>query len=285
MTERLVASYWTIAGALVGRPARWPFETRVLAAADAGFWGIGMHYEDYVAMRQGGASDADLRRIVKGHGVVVDEIEFLSGWSSEDEASRAKAREAEDALYALADAVGARQLNAGCSELLGSPAPIERVAERFAAVCDRAQSHGLVVAIEFLPWSGIPDVATAWEIVRAAGAANGGVLLDTWHFFRGNPDLDALRAVPPERIVGLQINDGPVAPIGEIRDETRRGRRLPGEGDFDLIGLIRTLREMAVDAPWGVEVMSELQASLPLPVAARAALESTRRVLGEAGEA
>jgi sugar phosphate isomerase/epimerase len=111
------------------------------------------------------------------------------------------------------------------------------------------------------------------------------VLLDTWHFFRGNPDLDALRAVPPERIVGLQINDGPVAPIGEIRDETRRGRRLPGEGDFDLIGLIRTLREMAVDAPWGVEVMSELQASLPLPVAARAALESTRRVLGEAGEA
>ena len=279
MTERLVASYWTIAGAPVGQPARWSFEARAEAAAAAGFWGIGMHYEDYVAMRQRGVPDADLRRIVERRGVVVDEIEFLSGWSSDDEAVRGRAREAEDALYALADAVGARQLNVGCSELVGSSVVPERMAERFAAVCERAQAHGLVVAIEFLPWSAIADAATAWDVVKTSGAANGGVLLDTWHFFRGNPDYGALRTIPPERIVGLQINDGPGVPVGEIREETRRGRRLPGEGDFGLVTLVDALRQMGVQAPWGVEVMSELQASLPLDVATHAAFESTSRVL------
>ncbi len=237
MTDRLVASYWTIAGAPFGQPARWSFEDRVQAAAEAGFWGIGVHFEDYAAMRERGVADGELRSVLDAYGVVVDEIEFLSGWSSEDDAVRVKAREAEEALYALADAVGARQLNVGCSELQGGLGPIERVAERFAGVCERAKAHGLVVAIEFLPWSGIPDAAAAWEVAGASGAPNGGVLLDTWHFFRGNPDYEALRAIPPERIVGLQINDGPAVPIGEIREETRYGRRLPGEGDFDLARL------------------------------------------------
>ena len=189
------------------------------------------------------------------------------------------AQEAEAWLFQLADAVGARQLNVGCSESREKPVPVERMAERFGALCERANRHNLVVAIEFLPWSGIPDAETAWRVVEASGAPNAGVLLDSWHFFRGNPDFDALKAIPSERIVGLQINDGPAVPIGEIREETRHGRRLPGEGDFDLGRFVSVVRQMGVQAPWAVEVMSALQASLPVDVAARSAFESTRRVL------
>jgi sugar phosphate isomerase/epimerase len=279
MSERLVASYWTLAGAPFGQPARWPFEERVRAAAEAGFRGIGMHFEDYRAMRQRGISDDDVRDVINRHGIVVDEIEFLSGWSSDDEKVRGAAREAEAWLFELADAVGARQLNVGCSELREHAVPVERMAERFEALCGRASLHNLVVAIEFLPWSGIADAETAWRVVDASSAPNGGVLLDSWHFFRGNPDYEALTAIPAERILGLQINDGPAVPIGEIREETRHGRRLPGEGDFDLPELVSTVRGMGVQARWAVEVMSALQASLPVDVAARAAFERTRRIV------
>ncbi len=282
MNDRLVASYWTIAGSPVPEPARWTFEARVRAAAEAGFWGIGLLGADYVATRQRGFTDAELLRLIESYGIVVDEVEFLSGWSSDDEAVRAGALEAEAQLFAAADAFGARQLNVGCSEMLGALPDVERVAERFGALCERSAAHDLSVAIEFLPWTGIPDATTAWEIARRAGQSNGGVLLDTWHFFRGNPSIEALRAIPVERIVGLQINDGPGQPIGEIRDETRHGRRLPGEGDFDLVGLIGVLESMGVSAPWAIEVMSDLQASLPLAAAARAAFDSTTAVLQKA---
>lgn len=279
MVEGLVAAYWTLAGAPIGEAARWSFESRVRAAAEAGFTGIGLHHDDYIAMRARGVTDAELRRVLEVHGIAVDEIEFVSGWSSDDAGMRAKAREAEDTLYALADAAGASQLNVGCSEPADNPVPLERMAERFAGVCERAAEHGLVVAIEFMPWTGIPDVRRANEVVEASGASNGGILFDTWHFVRGGADYDALRAVPPKRILGLQINDGPAVPVGELRHETRHGRRLPGEGDFPLHKVIAVLREIGVQAPWSVEVMSALQASLPVDVAARHAFESTRRVL------
>lgn len=282
MTDRLVASYWTIAGATPNDPARFPFEARVRAAAEAGFWGIGMQVDDYVRTRERGMSDNEMLRVLEGSGMVVDEIEFLIGWSSDIEAIRVQSQRIEATLFAVADALGVRQLNVGCGEFPHEVAPVDRLAERFTALCERAAAHDLTVAIEFLPWSGVPDVTTAWDVVRQSGAPNGGVLLDTWHFFRGSPDFDALRSIPPDRIVGVQLNDGPAQPVGEIRDETRHRRQLPGLGGFDLARVIRELEAMGVSAPWAIEVMSDELATKDLRTACRRAFDSTSSVLAKA---
>jgi len=282
MTDRLVASYWTIAGATPNDPARFPFESRVRTAAETGFWGIGMQVDDYVRTRERGASNDEMLRLLESTGMAIDEIEFLTGWSSDVEAIRAHSVQVEAAIFAAVDALGARQLNVGCAEFPDEVAPIERLAERFAGLCDRAAGHSLTVALEFLPWSGIPDVATAWDVVRRSGAPNGGILLDFWHFFRGNPDFDALRSVPAERIVGVQVNDGPAEPAGEIREETRHGRRLPGHGDFDLSRMVQELRAMGVSAPWAIEVMSDDLATKELRAACRLAFDATTAMLESA---
>jgi sugar phosphate isomerase/epimerase len=282
VTDRLVASYWTIAGATPNNPARFPFEARVRAAAEAGFWGIGMHVDDYVRTRERGMSDGEMLRLLESSGIVVDEIEFLTGWSSDTEAIRAESLRIEARLFAAADALGVRQLNVGCGEFPEEVAAVDVLAERFAALCERAKAHDLTVAIEFLPWSGIPDVATACEVVSRAGAENGGVLLDTWHFFRGAADFDVLSAVPPERMVGVQVNDGPAQAVGEIRDETRHRRHLPGEGELDLACVVRRLETMGVAAPWAVEVMSDALAAKDLRQACDAAFASTSAMLQKA---
>jgi sugar phosphate isomerase/epimerase len=279
VTDRLVASYWTIAGATPNEPARFPFEARVRTATEAGFWGIGMHVDDYVRTRERGMSDNEMLRLLESSGIVVDEIEFLTGWSSDIDAISAESLRIEARLFAAAEALGARQLNVGCGEFPGEVASVDVLAERFAALCERAGTYNLTVAIEFLPWSGIPDVAKAWDVVRRAGAPNGGVLLDTWHFFRGNPDFEALSAVPPERIVGVQLNDGPAQPVGEIRHETRHGRLLPGAGDFDLERMLRQLEAMGVAAPWAVEVMSDDLATRELRAICEASFGSTSATL------
>ena len=282
MTDRIVASYWTIAGATPNDPARFSFESRVRTAAETGFWGIGMHVDDYLRTRERGTSDDEMLRLLESTGMAIDEIEFLTGWSSDVEPIRAHSLQVEAAIFAAVDALGARQLNVGCTESPGEVATVERLAERFAALCDRAAGHGLTVALEFLPWSGIPDIATAWDVVRRSGAPNGGILLDVWHFFRGNPNFDALRGVPADRIVGVQVNDGPAEPAGEIREETRHGRRLPGHGDFDLSRMVRELRAMGVSAPWAIEVMSDDLATKELRAACRLAFESTASLLDSA---
>jgi sugar phosphate isomerase/epimerase len=282
MTDRLVASYWTIAGATPNDPARFPFESRVRTAAETGFWGIGMHVDDYLRTRERGASDDEMLRLLESTGMAIHEIEFLTGWSSDVEAIRAHSLQVEAAIFAAVDALGARQLNVGCAEFPGEVAPVERLAERFAALCERAAAHDLTVALEFLPWSGIPDIATAWDVVRQSSAPNGGILLDVWHFFRGNPDFDVLRSVPADRIVGVQVNDGPAEAAGEIREETRHGRRLPGHGDFDLSRMVRELRAMGVSAPWAIEVMSDDLTVKELRAACRLAFDATTAMLESA---
>src|SRR5207302_213589 len=95
-------------------------------------------------------------------------------------------------------ALGARSMNA--VDVFGGDWDVDDAAEAFAGLCDRAGEHGLVVHLEFLPWSKIPDVGSAWEVVRLAGRSNGGIAIDAWHFFRGGPHPPtppARRPTPP----------------------------------------------------------------------------------------
>ena len=282
----LIAGYYTLsgsrAGAGEGEAARVPFEARLAAAARAGYVGLGLLVDDYEALRAGGWSDAGLRSVLEGHGQQVFEIEFLYHWMCRDERA-AFSRRLEDRLYRMADALRPRHLNMGDVNPPEQAPPLDLVAERFAAVCDRAADHDLLVGLEFLPWSGIPDAATAWEVVRRAGRPNGGINLDAWHHFRGGADLAALTRVPPERYVAVALNDADARVEGSLVEDTTRRRRLPGEGTFDLVGFLRTLDAHGVGAPLVVEILSDEQNARPVDEAAQVALAATRALLARAG--
>jgi sugar phosphate isomerase/epimerase len=282
----LIAGYYTLAGSRAGagegEPARASLEARAAAAADAGYVGLGILIDDYDAMRAAGRSDADLRAICEDHGIGVPEVEFLYHWACTDERA-AFSRELEDRLYRAADAFGAHHLNMGDVNPPAEMPPLEVAAERFAAICDRAAGHGLLVALEFLPWSGIPNAATAWDIVRTADRPNGGINLDVWHHFRGAADDGMLRAIPPERIACVAISDADAGVVGDLIEDTTRHRRLPGRGSFDLVGFLRLLDELGIGAPVTVEILSDEQNARPTAQAARMAIEATRSVMLEAG--
>jgi sugar phosphate isomerase/epimerase len=244
--------------------------------------GLGLLVDDYDAMRASGSSDADLRAVCDDQGIRVVEVEFLYHWTCVDEREDF-ARDLEQRLYRAADAFGARHMNMGDVNPPPEMPPLELAAERFAEICDRAAEHGLLVALEFLPWSGIPDAATAWDIVRTADRPNGGINLDVWHHFRGAADSDMLRAIPAERILCVAISDADPEPVGDLIEDTTRHRRLPGEGRFDLIGFLRLLDEMSVTAPVTVEILSDEQNARPTDEGARVAMDATREVMRKAG--
>lgn len=277
----LIASSYTLSGAPVFQTPRFSFADRVAAAAHAGYDAIGLALEDYAALRAGGQTDAVLRRIADDHGIAIAELEFLTNWWR-DGAEGRRARDLEQRCYEAAAAFGARHVNVGSAGSRGSLPPLENVADAFAALCDRAARHQLRVAFEFLPWSDIPDAATANRLIVLAGHPNGGILIDTWHYFRGAADPAQIRAIPPERFFVIQFDDADASMRGDWMEDTTDHRRLPGRGSFDLTGFVRMLDAHGVDAPFSIEVLSIEQRGLPLEEAAAQTYQAAREAIARA---
>ncbi len=277
----LIASSYTLSGSAVFQPPRFSFVERIAAAARAGFAAIGLAVEDYAAMRSRGVSDAELRRTADDHGIAIAELEFLTNWWCDDEKGN-RSRELEEKFYAAADAFGVRHMNVGSPGTRGTLPALEIVAERFGMLCDRAAHHNLLVAFEFLPWSDVPDAATAGRLIALADRKNGGILIDTWHYFRGAADPAQVRAIPADRFFLIQFDDADARMAGDWMEDTTDYRRLPGEGSFDLTGFIQMLDQMGVDAPFSIEILSIEQRNRGVMEAARAAHDSSRAVIDRA---
>ena len=97
-----------------------PYAERLAAASGAGFAAISLWGRDYAAARAEGLSDHDLRSMLDHHGLVVAELDPAWWWLPGAEDIRIDPRHdseevfrfGEDELFAVADAVGARSLNA-----------------------------------------------------------------------------------------------------------------------------------------------------------------------------
>jgi sugar phosphate isomerase/epimerase len=261
-----------------------PFLERLRAASAAGFAGISLWGRDYRAARDEGLTDADIVAMLADHGLSVGELDpawwWLPGALETGRSIPAAFDEQEvfaygaDDLFRLADLVGARSMNA--VDVFGGGWSFEEAVASFAALCDQAAAHGLLVHIEFLPWSRFPDVASAWDVVRAADRANGGIAVDAWHYVFGGSTRESLRSVPGDRVLGVQLDDGPAVVEGDPVHATLHDRRLPGEGVFDLGTLMADLASMGVASPVGVEVFSDALHALEPAQAARRAAEASR---------
>lgn len=250
-----------------------------------GFRAISLWGRDYWAARREGLSDGDIRIALADAGLTVAEIDPAWWWlpgASEvrippdldtEDVFQYRAEE----LFRIADVVGARSLNA--VDVFGGEWAVDAAAECFASLCDAAKEHGLLVHIEFLPWSRIPDLASAWEIVRRADRPNGGVAVDSWHWFRGGADVELLTAIPGDRILGVQISDGPKKPEDDLLSATLHNRQVPGEGEFDLQTLVNRLAGAGAQAPVGVEVFSDELHNLPPVEIGKRVADATRQLL------
>ena len=140
-----------------------PFTERLGLAAASGFAGLSMWESDYLGARAEGYSDADLRGALADHGIEIAELDALTRWLPGDDAavqSEWATTFEENDFYAVADAIGARSINVvdlGPRRTFS----VDAAAEAFAGVCDRAREHGLLVHIEFLPWSSIPNMESS----------------------------------------------------------------------------------------------------------------------------
>jgi sugar phosphate isomerase/epimerase len=83
-------------------------------------------------------------------------------------------------------------------------------------------------------------------------------------------------------VLGVQLNDAPREPAENMLDETLHHRRVPGEGDIELVALVRALDAIGCTAPIGVEVFSDALLALPPVEIGKRLGDATRAVLAAA---
>ena len=164
------------------------------------------------------------------------------------------------------------------------PPEVERARAGLGRLAESAAEAGARVCIEFLPWSGVPSLAAAWELVGPL-SDDVGIVIDAWHWQRqpGGPAPDVLAGIPGRRIVYLQLSDAAAYPGADQMDETMNGRLLPGAGVVDFAPLLAGLDRIGADPFVTTEVFNPgIVRQRGAAGAAEAMVTAARQVLASA---
>jgi sugar phosphate isomerase/epimerase len=242
------------------------------AAGRHGFPTLSVRPAGYLAALDEGHSDKSLRRLLADAGVrvrVVDAIsQGLPGMPAPDETAPAFRRVAppdEEGCLRAAEALEAPIVN--IAHFQGRPVPLEVMAEAVGKIAQRAGARGLLVTLEFIPDSGLPDISFAHRVAQASGAANCMVLLDVWHLARSGGTVEDVRRLPPGAIGALQLSDRTPPPPGTPY-VPMSGRDLPGEGQLPLGELVRAALANRSGLTAEIEVFNDELRGLPVDDAA-----------------
>jgi len=191
-----------------GTLPRTGFRQRVEAAKEAGFKAISLFPQQYLrARKKEKLSPGDMRTILSDNGIELREVDPLLDWFGPGVSPE------ETLIFEIAAELGASSIN---TPTAFAPAiGLEGVTNALANLGKRAARHGLQIDLEYLPWTIVPDLKSALQVVGDTGMENIGVTLDFWHFFRSGDSVDTLLNLsPPEAalITNLQINDAPSNP-------------------------------------------------------------------------
>ncbi|MFG3322328.1 bifunctional sugar phosphate isomerase/epimerase/4-hydroxyphenylpyruvate dioxygenase family protein [Streptomyces sp. NPDC048171] len=124
-----------------------------------------------------------------------------------------------------------------------------------------AGEHGVRVAYEALAWGRhISTWDHAWRVVRRADHPALGTCLDSFHILSrasGPKDLEGIEDIPGDKIFFLQLADAPLLAM-DVLQWSRHYRCFPGQGGFDVAGLLRHVLRAGYTGPLSLEVFNDV---------------------------
>lgn len=276
--HQLIATCWTTAGNVApgeDRPSPLSFEERVDAVAQSGWYGMGISELDLEIINMGIGFDA-AACCVKEAGLQHFEVELATGWWDQKDYGW---REKWELLFAASEAFDASFIKVG-TDITERTYRWEDYVAPLQAIAHEAETVGARLAFEAFPFGRIKSIPEAANLVKAVNYEAVGLLIDYWHVFRAGTTLEKLKnSIAEVPVWGVELCDGPLLPVAATTmfEETRDFRELPGQGEQDVAGFVKALRDVGYRGPWGVEVLSAIHRQRPLSALleeARAAAEA-----------
>ena len=185
-------------------------------------------------------------------GAHVAVVEAATTWAT------GTAEEAEAEAHALAELAIEHGATVIAAVTLDADLPDMRHArDNLSLVVAAAERADAQVCVEFLPWTGLPTLAAAWDLVEPLGP-RAGILVDTWHWQRqpGGPAPALLATIPGERIGYVQLCDAAATPRGEPFEECMVDRAVPGDGVVDFAALLDVLDAIGAEPFFATEIFN-----------------------------
>ncbi len=248
-------------------------EDKLTAAAAAGFDGVEIFEPDLVAAP---VSPGEVRLRCADLGLSIDLYQpFRDLDSTDPERFAASLRRAEH-KFAVMEALGTDTVLVCSSVAPDAVADVEVLAEQLHALAARAAAHGLRIAYEALAWGRhVNTYEGSWEAVRRADHPALGLCLDSFHILSRGSDPAGIAGIPGEKLFFLQLADAPHLSM-DVLQWSRHHRLFPGQGAFDLPGLLAPVLAAGYAGPLSLEVFNDVFRQAD---PARAAIDARRSLL------
>ncbi|MCC5674556.1 sugar phosphate isomerase/epimerase and 4-hydroxyphenylpyruvate domain-containing protein [Kocuria rhizophila] len=223
-------------------------------AAAAGFDGIEVFEPDLVVSP---SSPEQIRELATGLGLSLDLYQpFRDGVEVAPEALPDSLRRLR-AKCELMNRLGTTVLLV-CSNVATAVLDDDRaIAKQLRAAGDIADEYGIDLAYEALAWGAhVNDWRRAHRIVELADHPRVGTCLDSFHILSRGDDVTGVETLDPRRIFFVQLADAPLLQQ-DVLSWSRHHRVFPGEGDFDLVDLLRRLHECGYAGPVSLEIFND----------------------------
>ncbi|MCZ9351525.1 sugar phosphate isomerase/epimerase and 4-hydroxyphenylpyruvate domain-containing protein [Streptomyces mutabilis] len=156
-------------------------------------------------------------------------------------------------------------------------------AEQLSRLAGLAEDHGVRVAYEALAWGRhISTYDHAWRVVESADHPALGTCLDSFHILSRGSDPKGIEDIPGEKIFFLQLADAPLLGM-DVLQWSRHYRCFPGQGGFDVAGLVRHVLRAGYQGPLSLEVFNDVfrqSEAGPTAVDARRSLLTLQETVG-----
>ncbi|MEV5809980.1 bifunctional sugar phosphate isomerase/epimerase/4-hydroxyphenylpyruvate dioxygenase family protein [Streptomyces parvulus] len=231
---------------------------KLTAASRAGFDGVEIFENDLLASP---LTPEEIRARCADLGLTIDLYQPMRDVEGLPEEEFARAVRRARHKFELTRRLGADTVLV-CSSV--SPPAVDDddlVAGQLARLAGAAREHGVRLAYEALAWG--RHVSTwdhAWRVVRNADHPALGTCLDSFHILsraRGPEDLEGIEDIPGDKIFFLQLADAPLLAM-DVLQWSRHYRCFPGQGGFDLAGLLRRVLRAGYTGPLSLEVFNDV---------------------------
>lgn len=232
-----------------------PFLEKLRLISEGGFSGVGLwldEIEDYLR----GVKAKPVKELLEEYGLTPVEMQLIRKWQYLSGPERKEAFDAAKDFFKRF-----KKLDLDCPVAVLPPEEVagemKDAVKDFRDLCRLAEDFGARVMFEFIGWAKqFHNVKLAWEVVKEANCANGGMLIDTFHFVKGGSAIEDLKQVSMEKVFLLHMNDVKSLPLG-IKEQSRGFRFYPGEGEAPLKEIVGCFVEKGYEGFYCIEIFNE----------------------------
>jgi 3-dehydroshikimate dehydratase len=235
------------------------------AIAAAGFTGVEIFESDLLSFN---GTPKDVARIAASLGLKIVTFQPFRDFEGMAEPHRSRTFARAERKFDLMGELGCDLLMICSNVSSDSLGGIDRAASDFYELGERARNRGIRVGFEALAWGRhISDYRDSWEVVRRADHPAIGLTLDSFHILSRKTDLKAIRSIPGDKIVLVQLADAPWLEM-DVVSWSRHFRCFPGQGDFPLIEFMDSVLATGYSGLLSLEIFNDqFRAGSPRAVA------------------